>query len=91
MNDPVWIDDPDFDIGRHVRRARSGNLGEVADSVMSAQLDRDRPLWEIWIADRLDDGRVGVVGKAHHAMVDGIAAVELATLLFDPSPEPSPP
>src|SRR5438270_130739 len=91
VNDPVWIDDPDFDIARHVHRARSGNLGEVADSVMSAQLDRDRPLWEIWIADRLDDGRVGVVGKAHHAMVDGIAAVELATLLFDPSPEPSPP
>ena len=87
VNDPVWIDDPDFDIGRHVRRARSGNLGEVADSVMSAQLDRDRPLWEVWIADRLDDGRVGVVGKAHHAMVDGIAAVELGSLLLDATPE----
>jgi WS/DGAT/MGAT family acyltransferase len=58
---------------------------------MSVPLDRNRPLWELWIADRLDDGRVGVVGKAHHCMVDGIAAVELATLLLDPSPEPPPP
>src|SRR5256714_17752 len=90
VNDPVWVDDDDFDIARHVRRARCSNLRELADTVMSAQLDRSRPLWELWISDRLDDGRVGVVGKAHHCMVDGIAAVELATLLLDPSPEPPP-
>ena len=51
---------------------------------------RDRPLWELWIADKLDDGRIGVVGKAHHCMVDGIAAVELAQVLLDPEPD-SPP
>ena len=89
--DPVWVDDPDFDVARHVHRARSDDLREVADSVMSAPLDRSRPLWELWIADRLDDGRVGVVGKAHHCMVDGIAATELATILLDPGPEPAPP
>jgi WS/DGAT/MGAT family acyltransferase len=58
--------------------------------VLSQPLDHDRPLWELWIADRLDDGRIGVVGKVHHCMVDGIAAVELATLLLDVSPEPDP-
>ena len=47
-----------------------------------------RPLWEVWIADGLDDGRVGLVGKVHHCMVDGLAAVELAALLLDPTPEP---
>ena len=89
--EPVWVDDPDFDIAHHVHRARSGDFSEVADAVMSTPLDHDRPLWELWIADSLDDGRIGVVGKVHHCMVDGIAAVELATLLLDPSPEPEPP
>jgi WS/DGAT/MGAT family acyltransferase len=57
---------------------------------MSRQLDRRRPLWELCIADKLSDGRIGVVGKAHHCMVDGIAAVELASLLLDPTPDPEP-
>lgn len=85
---PAWIDDADFDITRHVRRQRAEDLDEVADTVMSTPLDRERPLWEIAVADRLADGRVGIVGKAHHCMVDGIAAVELAALLLDPSPDP---
>jgi diacylglycerol O-acyltransferase / wax synthase len=54
----------------------------------SLPLRRERPLWEMWIADRLADGRIGVVGKAHHCLVDGIAAVELASLLLDPDAEP---
>jgi WS/DGAT/MGAT family acyltransferase len=88
MSEPVWIDDEDFGIARHVRHARSSDFREVVDEVMSRQLDRDRPLWELWIADGLDDGRIGAVGKVHHCMVDGIAAVELATVLLDPSPDP---
>jgi WS/DGAT/MGAT family acyltransferase len=88
VSEPVWVDDPDFDVMRHVHRARSGDFGEIADMVMSTPLDHDRPLWELWIADELDDGRIGIVGKVHHCMVDGIAAVELATLLLDPTPEP---
>ena len=83
---PVWVDDDLFDITRHVRRADGANLAEVAGSVLSTPLGRDRPLWELWIADRLDDGRIGVIGKAHHCMVDGIAAVELAAVLLDPAP-----
>jgi diacylglycerol O-acyltransferase len=87
VSEPVWVDDPDFDVMRHVRRADSGDFRSIADGVLSQPLDHDRPLWELWIADRLDDGRIGVVGKVHHCMVDGIAAVELATLMLDPSPE----
>ena len=84
---PCWVDDRDFDLSRHVRPAASTDLDEVVDSCMSEQLDRERPLWEIRVADRLADGRIGVVGKAHHCMVDGIAAVELASLLLDPTPD----
>ena len=78
---PVWVDDESFDIARHVVRARSRRLPDVVAWFMSKPLSRDRPLWQICIADLLEDGRIGVVGKAHHCMVDGIAAVELATLM----------
>jgi diacylglycerol O-acyltransferase len=91
VHDPVWVDDEEFDVGRHVRHSPARDLGGLADEVMSEQLDRDRPLWELWIADDLADGGIGVIGKAHHAMVDGIAAVELATLLLDPTPDAPPP
>ena len=87
LHDPVWVDDSQFAVDRHVHHSRSRDLGELVDDVMSEQLGRDRPLWELWIADDLPDGRVGVIGKAHHAMVDGLAAVELASLLVDPTPE----
>jgi diacylglycerol O-acyltransferase / wax synthase len=91
MNDPVWVGDAAFDIRDHVRRAPSPDFRDVIDMVLSSRLERDRPLWELWIADALEDGRIGVVGKAHHCMVDGLAAVELASLLLDPTPEPSRP
>ena len=81
---PSWIDDEGFDIARHVSPAASADLDEAVGECMSRQLDRDRPLWEMRIAERLNDGRIGVIGKAHHCMVDGIAAVELASLLLDP-------
>ncbi len=86
VNAPVWVDDMDFDVGRHVVAARSDRLGEVIEECMSKPLPRQRPLWQVSIAERLDDGRIGVVGKAHHCMVDGIAAVELGSLLLDPDP-----
>jgi WS/DGAT/MGAT family acyltransferase len=90
MSEPVWVDDPDFDVMEHVHRARSSDFHAIVDMVMSQPLDHDRPLWELWIADSLPDGRIGVIGKAHHCMVDGIAAVELSSLLLDPTPEPPP-
>jgi WS/DGAT/MGAT family acyltransferase len=88
LDDPVWVDDPHFDIAFHVRRARGGDFGQLVDEVMSAPLDHDRALWELWIAERLDDGHIGVVGKAHHCLVDGLAAVELMGLLLDLEQDP---
>ena len=88
VSEPAWVDDPLFDIDRHIVQTRSGDLDAIVDGVMSVPLDRRHPLWEMWIADELDDGTIGLVGKAHHCMVDGIAAVELATLLLDPDPVP---
>ena len=90
---PAWVDDDRFDVTRHVRPADTASLTELTGSVLSTPLSRERPLWELWIADRLDDGRIGIVGKAHHCMVDGIAAVELATVLLDQEPNkpPDPP
>jgi diacylglycerol O-acyltransferase len=84
---PVWVDDEHFSVERHVRRDASPDLAALAGAVMSEPLPADRPLWEIVIADRLADGRIGVIGKVHHCMVDGIAAVELAGLLLDPTPD----
>jgi len=91
LNAPVWADDPGFDLSRHVLRSDRARLGEVVEACMSEPLRRDRPLWQMRIAPRLEDGRIGVVGKAHHCMVDGIAAVELTSMLLDPDPEPPPP
>ena len=88
LNAPTWVDDERFDIDRHVLASSAARFEDLVDSCMSTQLPRDRPLWQICIADRLEDGGIGVVGKVHHAMVDGIAAVELASLLLDPTPDP---
>lgn len=87
---PVWVDDHDFDLSRHLVHADSADLGEVIDACMSQPLPRGRPVWQLWIAPKLGDGRIGLVGKLHHCMVDGIAAVELGSLLLDPTPDPPP-
>jgi WS/DGAT/MGAT family acyltransferase len=86
LGDPVWVDDEDFDVGRHVRRAEPGDFGRLVDDVMSTPLVPGRPLWELWVAEDAGDGRIGVVGKAHHCLVDGLAAVELMSLLLDATP-----
>jgi len=91
LGTPEWVDDPNFDIARHVVRGRARELTGAVDWFLSKPLRRDRPLWQVCIADQLDDGRVAVIGKAHHCMVDGIAAVELATLLVDLEPDPPAP
>jgi diacylglycerol O-acyltransferase / wax synthase len=90
VGNPVWVDDERFDVDRHVLDAGAMRFPELLDLVMSTPLAPDRPLWELWIARDAGDGALGVVGKAHHCMVDGVAAVELATLLLDPTPEPPP-
>ena len=87
LGEPVWVDDPDFNIANHLHRADCGDFGRLVDEVMSEPLIHGRPLWELWIAERLEDGQIGVVGKAHHCLVDGLAAVELMALLLDLTPE----
>lgn len=92
---PVWVDDPDFDLSYHVRRAalpRPGGdaeLREYAARVFARPLDLSKPLWEITVVEGLRNGRVAVINKVHHAMVDGISAVDIGTLLFDLDPEGS--
>jgi diacylglycerol O-acyltransferase / wax synthase len=87
LHAPQWVDDVDFSVDRHVYRA-SGPLSCLVDEVMSMPLRRDRPLWEIWICEDAGDEQMALVGKMHHCMVDGLAAVELSSLLLDPTPEP---
>jgi WS/DGAT/MGAT family acyltransferase len=91
LHHPVWVDDQRFDVSRHVVRSKAGRLRDAVEEAMSEPLPRDRPLWKIYIADRLEDGTLGVVGKAHHCMVDGVATVELASLLLDPEPDAADP
>lgn len=86
LHSPEWVDDPSFSVERHVYWA-PGPLGEIVDEVMSMPLRRDRPLWEIWVCEDAGNDQMALVGKMHHCMVDGIAAVELGSLLLDPTPE----
>src|SRR5215472_13848313 len=93
---PVWVDDPHFDLGYHVRRvalpAPGGDrqLAELMARVMSQRLDRDHPLWEYWVIEGLAGGRWALISKVHHCMVDGISGTDLYRVVFDFSPEPSP-
>jgi diacylglycerol O-acyltransferase / wax synthase len=96
---PVWVDDPDFDLHFHVRRSAlpapgtDAQLRELVGRLQSRQLDRSRPLWEIYLVEGLADGRFAVVTKTHHAMVDGLSSVDIGAVLLDLTPEPrtSPP
>jgi WS/DGAT/MGAT family acyltransferase len=91
---PVWVDDEDFDITYHVRPSalpKPGNddqLRQLVGRLQSRQLDRNRPLWEIYLVEGLADGRFAIITKTHHAMADGISAVDIATLILDLEPTP---
>jgi diacylglycerol O-acyltransferase len=87
VHTPEWIDDQAFSIERHVYWA-PGPLHDLVDQVMSMPLRRDRPLWEMWICQDPHAPTFAIVGKAHHCMVDGIAAVELGSMLLDTTREP---
>jgi diacylglycerol O-acyltransferase / wax synthase len=89
---PVWVDDPDFDLDNHVRHSTlpapgtEAALRDHAARVLAERLDVHRPLWELEVVDGLAGGRVALINKVHHAMVDGISTVDMATLLFDLDP-----
>lgn len=91
---PVWRDDEDFDPDRHVRRVAlpapggDAELCELVGELMSDRLDRTRPLWQIHVVEGLAGGRTAVVARMHHALVDGVAAVDVSTVILDPTPDP---
>jgi len=91
---PLWIDDPHFNARYHVRHsalpAPAGEeaLRRLAGRVFAQALDRSKPLWELWLVDRVGEDRFAVVSKTHHALVDGVSGVDLVTVLFDLEPDP---
>ncbi len=94
---PMWVDDPNFNLEYHVRHTALPSPGTeeqlflLASRIDSQPLDRSKPLWESWLVEGLEDGRFALIFKNHHALVDGVSGVDLATVLFDLSPEPTPP
>lgn len=92
---PVWIDDPNFFLEYHVRQTAlpspgdEGQLTELAARIFSQRLDRDKPLWEMWLIEGLSGGRFALISKNHHALIDGISGVDLGQVLFDLTPVPT--
>ena len=94
IENPVWADDPGFDVRRHVRNVaipRPGRLDQLRDLVgriMSEPLDMQHPLWQLYLIDGLRGGRHAYLSKTHHALVDGVAAVDIGMILLDPKKTP---
>ena len=96
LDHPVWIDDDEFDIEHHVRRATipapggRDELAAVCGDIAAQPLDRDRPLWEMWVLEGLADGSIAVMTKMHHATVDGVSGANLVSELcsLEPGAEP---
>ena len=92
---PVWVDDPHLNLAYHVRHTSLPEPGTeqqlrvLAARIFSEQLDRSKPLWELWLIEGLKGGRFAIVGKTHHAMVDGVSGVDITTVLFDVEKEPA--
>lgn len=91
---PAWVDDPHFNLGYHVRHTALPQPGGEAElrtlvgRLMSQRLDRDKPLWEIWKVEGLEDGHWALVSKTHHCMVDGVSGTDLLAVLLDQDPDP---
>jgi WS/DGAT/MGAT family acyltransferase len=91
---PVWVDDPHLNLDYHVRQTAlpapgsDEQLRNLAARIFSQQLDRSKPLWELWLVEGLDGDRFAIIGKSHHALVDGVSGVDITTVLFDLDAEP---
>jgi hypothetical protein len=92
MDEPYWIEDPDFDLGKHLMEdslAGPGDDHQLADltaRIAGRPLDRSRPLWELHLIHGLEGGRKALIKKFHHAAVDGASGLEITGILLDPSP-----
>ncbi|MBW8059599.1 MAG: wax ester/triacylglycerol synthase family O-acyltransferase [Solirubrobacterales bacterium] len=93
---PLWADDVNFNLTYHIRHAAlpdpggEDELKRLAERIFSQQLDRSKPLWELWLVQGLERDRFAILTKTHHAMVDGISGVDIGTVLFDLEPVPQP-
>jgi WS/DGAT/MGAT family acyltransferase len=93
---PFWVDDPHFHLAYHVRHSAlpapgsEEQLRNIAGRLFSQGLDRSKPLWELWLIQGLEKNRFALVTKTHHALVDGVSGVDIATVLFDVKPVPEP-
>jgi WS/DGAT/MGAT family acyltransferase len=93
---PWWVDDPGFNLDYHLRRTALPAPGDqeqlkaLVSRVFSQRLDRGKPLWEMWVVEGLHDGGFALITKVHHALVDGISGVDLASVIMDTAPEPVP-
>jgi len=89
---PVWVDDRNFDVTYHVRRSalpRPGNdeqLRELVARIMARPLDRNRPMWEVYLVEGLTGGRFAILTKTHHTIVDGIMSVDIGQVMLDDEP-----
>jgi diacylglycerol O-acyltransferase len=92
VSHPVWVDEPHFNIDYHIRHTglpRPGTMEQLmrlSARIMQQHLDRRRPLWEMWIAEGLEENRFAVISKVHHCMIDGISGVDLLNVLMSPDP-----
>ncbi|MBW3619011.1 MAG: wax ester/triacylglycerol synthase family O-acyltransferase [Actinobacteria bacterium] len=95
LSPPVWVDDPQFDIAYHVRHAAlprpgtSAQLMEYCARILSRPLDRDRPLWELYVIEGLEDDRVALLAKSHHALIDGVSGLDIVSVMLDDAPDAS--
>ena len=93
---PLWADDPSFNLAYHVRHTALPSPGSeeqlrrLTGRVFSQQLDRTKPLWELWLVQGLEQNRFALLSKTHHALVDGVSGVDISTVLFDVKPVPEP-
>jgi WS/DGAT/MGAT family acyltransferase len=94
---PYWVEDPHFDLDFHVRElalpapGTAPQLAEQVARIASRALDRSRPLWELYLVDGVEDGRMAMMVKFHHAAIDGVAGQEIITTLLDSTPDAPPP
>ena len=90
---PVWVDDHRFNLQYHVRHVTLPKPGDerllkrLAGRILSQQLDRGKPLWELWVVDGVEGNRIALITKAHHCMIDGVGSVELTSALMRATPE----
>jgi diacylglycerol O-acyltransferase / wax synthase len=93
---PVWVDDPHFNLAYHIRHSAlpapggEEELNNLMGRLMAVELDRHRPLWEVWMVEGLTGGRWALISKVHHCMVDGVSGTDLMTLLLDHTRSPGP-